>query len=157
MPEAIMKVLHGGADEAYLKDLEAEIMDAVGDLSGIGIWGQEILMATFHQPAIRKSGLIVGHATQSVDDKWQSKSLLVLKLGDKAGAAATKAGRPIPEVGKWYYGLPVEHEHYSIKGQGGKNRPSVNGQPYRDFEGWPCRMVLIGDIRGPTLRPWEIM
>lgn len=156
MVEAVMKVLHGVPAE-YLKDLEQEIHDAVGDLSGIGLWGQEILVAPFHQPTIRKSGLIVTNSKQNIDDKWQSKTFMVLKLGDKVEAAALKVGRPMLEVGKWYWGAPVEHDHLSVKGNGGMNRPPINGQPYREFEGWPCRTVLLGDIRGPILRPWEIM
>lgn len=155
--ESVMAVLHDVHQE-YLKDLESEIMDAVGDMSGIVLWGQEILVAPFHQPTIRKSGIIMaGNDPQAIDDKWQSKTFMVLKLGATAEAAAKKAGKPIPVVGKWYFGAPESHKHMSVMGRGSKNRPPVNGQPYRAFKGWPCRLVLVGDIDGGITRPWEVM
>lgn len=157
MPEAIMRNLHSGGDAEYLKDLEKEILDAVGDLSGLHFFGQEILVAPYFQPSIRKSGIIMSAAKQSVDDKWQSKSFMILKYGDRAEAAAKKHDRELPKIGKWYFGAPQTHKHISIKGEGGKNREPINNQPYREFDGWPCRTVLIGDIDGHCERPWEIM
>lgn len=153
--QAVMKVLHN-VDPDYLPDLEREIIEALGNYD-MELWGQECLVAPFHQQPIRKSGLIIAGGESTYDDKWQSKSFMVLRLGDGVLPFCEKNKKPVPEIGKWYFGYPLEHDHLSIQGEGSKKRPPISGMPYREFSGWPCRLVLISDIRGRTGRPWEIM
>lgn len=156
MKQAIMKVLHN-VDPKCLPDLEAEIKAAVGDLSGIGVFGQEILVAPFLHPPMSKGGIYTGASESVYDDKWQSKTFMILKLGDDVEQTAKARKKHVPVAGKWYWGFPTEHRHISIMGKGGKNREPINGNPYRMFDGWPCRTVLLADIMGPVERPWEVM
>lgn len=159
MPAASMKVLHSATPD-YVKELKKEILAAVGDMSGIEVWGQEVLVAPYMTSATTASGFWVGEKAQN-EDKWQAKSFLVLKLGDKVEAAAKSNGTKVPKVGDWYYGFPSEHDMLSICGPGSKNAviitPNKVEVPKREFSGWPCRLVLVKDIRGRTERPQDVM
>lgn len=155
MPPAIMKVLHN-IDDAYPDELKREILSAVGKIDHIEVWGEEVLVGAFHQPVKSRGGIIMRDA----DDKWQSKSFLILKLGTKAEKIVKSKGEG-PAVGDWCYGMPQECDHLSVKGVGSKMWTEKQGDGVtrnrRDWEGWPCRLVLIGDIRGRTTRPQDIM
>lgn len=160
MPPAVMKVLHEAVD-SYPADLKKEILDAVGDLSYFDIFGQEVLVAPFIQSATYKNTtILVGDATQA-EDKWQGKSFMILKLGDKVEKACKENGWHVPKIGDWYFGMPGEHDHLSVHGPGAKKRKikDANGNEHdaRKFSGWPCRLVLVSDIRGKTTRPQDIM
>lgn len=156
--QSVAQVLHAVHVE-YADELKKEIVLAVGNLKDIEVWGEEVLVAPFVHPEISKGGIIMPTSTDQndvMDDKWQAKCFLVLKLGDRAEEIARKKGRP--NVGDWCYGNVQEHWHLSIKGQGSRRamKPGTS-TPMRAWDGWPCRLVLIGDIRGRTKRPHEIM
>lgn len=156
--QAITKVLHDVKDE-YPAQLKSEIFAALGDISYIEVWSQEVLVAPFVQAAKRGSLIVPG--SQQAEDKWQSKAFLIIKLGERAAAAAKQHGIPLPAVGDWCYGAPQECQHLSIRGTGSKmwrekDRDGETRQ-LRDWEGWPCRLVMIGDIKGRTTRPQDIM
>lgn len=156
---AIMKVLHN-VEQDYPAELKAEIIAAVGNLDHIELWGEEVLVAPFIQPGKTKGGIITG-VRQQTEDKWQSKSFLILKLGVKAQKIADGGSTYAPKVGDWCFGFPQEADHVSVRGPGYKMAKSKDfdgeTRQVRDFEGWPCRLVLIGDIRGRTGRPQDIM
>lgn len=65
------------------KDPREAILDKVGDLSGVEIFGNDILVATYIRPERTKSGIIL---TQQhvAEDRYQSKCYLILKMGPTA-------------------------------------------------------------------------
>lgn len=179
MATAVMQVLHS-IDDDYAAELKAEIFAAVGNLDHIEVWGQEILVGGFIRPTKSRGGIILDGTTMADDDKWQSKSCLILKVGSGALPAIPaltdpikqveamdaynqlvqrKWGGRVPQVGDWVYGNVQEHFHLNIRGPGAESRKNPDGSFYRKKgeNGWPCRMVLIGDIRGRTTRPQDIM
>lgn len=159
-PAAIMKVLHN-VEEDYPDTLKREIADAVGDISHIEIEGEEVLVAAFIQsPYFGKTRMLKGEKEQN-EDKWQSKCMLVINVGNGVVASCTKYKRRIPQPGDWVFGDVKEHFQLSIHGIGSKSwmdekDPTRRVRPWSDG-GWPCRMVLVGDIRGYTTRPQDIM
>lgn len=64
-------------------DPKEALLDKVGDLSGIDVFGNDILVAVYKRPNKTKSGIILADSTLS-EDKWQGKSALVLKMGPAA-------------------------------------------------------------------------
>jgi hypothetical protein len=81
LPDRSARLMHEAPDD-YPDDLKKEIFEAIGNIDHIEVFGQEILVAPYIQPPRRKSGLIVSQTNFEVDDKWMSKSFLVLKLGE---------------------------------------------------------------------------
>lgn len=161
MVAAVMKVLHNVEDD-YPAELKREIVAAVGKLDHIEIWGEEVLVAPFVQPHKSKGGILMAGSKTNTEDKWQGKSFLILKLGTKAQKIADLRGADGPKVGDWCFGMPQESDHLSISGEGAKaaqakDNDGVTRNKREWGAGWPCRLVLIGDIRGRTTRPQDIM
>jgi co-chaperonin GroES (HSP10) len=64
-------------------DPREEILNKVGDLSGVEVFGNDILCAIYQRPTKTKSGIILSDKTVS-EDLWQGKVFLVLKMGPTA-------------------------------------------------------------------------
>ncbi len=64
-------------------DPKQALLDKVGDLSGVEVFGNDVLCAIYHRPNKTKSGLYLSDDTIA-EDRWQSKVALVLKLGPTA-------------------------------------------------------------------------
>ena len=77
----------GKAMPAVLMDHEVNPKDAllerVGDLSEVEIFGNDVLVAIYQRPNRTKSGLYLTDDTVG-EDRWQSKVGLVLKVGPTA-------------------------------------------------------------------------
>jgi len=65
------------------KDPKQEILDRVGDLSGVDVFGADVLCAIYKRPEKTKSGIILADSTRD-EDRFQGKVFLVLKLGPTA-------------------------------------------------------------------------
>lgn len=65
------------------KDPRQVILDSIGDLSGIEIAGNRVLMAIYQRPKQTASGLHLADVTRS-EDQYQGKAALVLKMGASA-------------------------------------------------------------------------
>ena len=65
------------------KDPKDALLEKVGDISGVDIFGSDILVAIYRRPEKTKSGLYLADTTRS-EDRWQSKCFLVLKMGPTA-------------------------------------------------------------------------
>jgi len=65
------------------KDPKQEILDRVGDLSGVDVFGGDVLCAIYKRPEKTRSGIILADATRE-EDRFQGKVFLVLKLGPTA-------------------------------------------------------------------------
>ena len=64
-------------------DPREEILQKVGDLSGVEVFGNDILVAIYKRPQKTKSGIILADTTRD-EDRYQGKVFLVLKLGPTA-------------------------------------------------------------------------
>lgn len=65
------------------QDPKQEILDRVGDLSGVDVFGSDILCAIYKRPEKTKSGIYLTD-TQRDEDRYQGKVFLVLKMGPTA-------------------------------------------------------------------------
>ena len=74
MPAALM--LHE-------EDPRSEILNKVGDLKDVEVFGSDVLVALYLRPQKTKSGIILADATRD-EDKWQGKAGLIVKLGPTA-------------------------------------------------------------------------
>lgn len=64
-------------------DPKQAIWDKVGDLSGVEIFGNDILVALYTPPEKTKSGLIIADSTRD-EFRFQGKCGLILKMGGTA-------------------------------------------------------------------------
>lgn len=164
--KAVMAVLHK-AEPTYADELRKEILAAIGNIDHIEVWGQEVLVAAYvtspyygeRRPGFKR---ILKGENEQTEDKWQAKSFLVLKLGDGVEAACKKSGRQVPRIGGWYYGNVQEHWQLSVRGIDAKGAHDEDDsskyiRPWGNA-GWPCRQVLLADIRGSCGgRPQDIV
>lgn len=161
MAAPVMKVLHSAAEE-YAADLKKEIFASIGDISHIEVWGQEVLVAAYVTSPFFGNGTMLKGDKDQIEDKWQAKSFLVIKLGDRVEKACKEQGLAVPKVGGWYYGNVQEHWQLGCRGVGAKARTDPKDatkflRPWADG-GWPCRQVLVADIRGSCGgRPQDIV
>ena len=61
-------------------DPREALLTKVGDLSGVEIFGNDILVATYIRPEKTKSGIYLVDTTRD-EDKYQSKCYLIIKMG----------------------------------------------------------------------------
>jgi co-chaperonin GroES (HSP10) len=64
-------------------DPRQEILDRVGNLENLEVFGSDVLMALYLRPEKTKSGIILADTTRD-EDRWQGKAGLVLKMGSTA-------------------------------------------------------------------------
>lgn len=65
------------------KDPREELSAKVGDLSGIELFGADVLLAVYQRPSRTASGIYLTD-TQIAEDKWQGKAHLIVKMGPMA-------------------------------------------------------------------------
>lgn len=73
---AAMRMVHD-------KDPAKEIREAAGDLSGVDLSGNQVLLGLYKRPEKTASGIILSDVTRK-EDEYQGKVGLVLKLGPQA-------------------------------------------------------------------------
>jgi len=119
-------------DVASIHDLRERtqaIINKVGDISGIEVMYNMVLMATYVSPNKSGGGIIL---TQNVveEDVWQGKVGLVLKMG-------RDAFKDSEEV--YFNGQKVNIGEWGVFKIGDAWQLTVNG--------WPCRLVRDSSIR----------
>lgn len=67
----------------HATDPRKEILDRVGDLSGVDVFGSDVLVAIYKRPERTKTGIILADSTRE-EDRYQGKVFLILKLGPTA-------------------------------------------------------------------------
>jgi hypothetical protein len=70
-------------------DIASEIWGAVGDLAGFEVFGSQILIGVYCRPPVLKNGFRIG-GQMALEDVWQGKVGLVLKIGPTAFRATTR-------------------------------------------------------------------
>lgn len=101
----------------HVEDPREAIINKVGDLSAIKVFGNRVLVAIYERPEQTAGGIILPTATQK-EDRYQGKVCLVLKKG----AAAFKDDDSIKfngdtvEVGDWIYAPAKYSRAISLNG-----------------------------------------
>lgn len=69
----------------YAHDVDPKqvILDKVGDLSGVEVFGSDVLVALYSPPEKTKSGLIISDNTRD-EFRFQGKVGLIIKMGNTA-------------------------------------------------------------------------
>lgn len=105
-------------------DPKQAILDFIGDLSGVRVLANRVLVGTYMRPEKTKGGIIRPDANKE-EDVWQGKVGLVLKLGTEAfqdGDEYRFAEGDKAKVGDW-----VAY--------------NVGDARSRTVRGFPCRMI----------------
>lgn len=115
--------------------LKKDIIDEIGDISGIKLIGAQVLVGTFERPGKTAGGVLIPDSAKK-EDQYQGKVGLVIALGPKAfDRDWQKAfGDSVPKIGDW-----VSFSVYESKMQ------NVNGKP--------CRMMRDDVIRSIVEHP----
>lgn len=113
--------------EAVIKEL--------GDLSGIDVFHNQVLLAVYQRPEKTKSGLYLSQQTLS-EDRYQSKVGLVVKKGPIAF---------VSDGGGWQWPVAIEERDWVL---------------FRPSDGWAitvngilCRMVVDTSVKGKLHSP----
>ena len=118
------------------KDPKDELANAVGDVSGVELFNNQILVAIYMRPKKTKSGIYLADQTTD-EDKYQSKVGLLIKKGPKAFDD--------PD-GDWFDGA----EQFQLN----------DWLVYRPSDGWsiavngvPCRVLVDTQVKGRVDQP----
>lgn len=116
------------------QDPKLTILDALGDISNIEMFHNQVLLATYLRPTKTKSGLILTDSHVD-EDKYQSKVGLLVKRGPKA----------FEQDGTWFEGMEFHDHDWLI---------------FRPSEGWSitvnnvlCRIFDDVNIKGRVQDP----
>ena len=90
-------------------DPKQAILDEIGDLDGLTVSGNDVLVAVYLRPEKTASGIFLTDNTRS-EDKYQSKVGLVLKMGPDAFVDPTGEWFKDAEykVGDWVWHRPSD-------------------------------------------------
>lgn len=110
-------------------DPKAEILKHVGNLSGIDIMYNMVLLAAYIRPNVTKGGIIRPDQNQE-EDLWQGKAGLVLKLGKDAfeDDNDTSFNGQRADIGEWVVFKVGDAWQIQIRE-------------------WPCRLVRDSSIK----------
>lgn len=126
------------------KDPRKALWDAVGDISGLECFHNLVLVATYIEPEMTSGGIIRPDRTL-MENRFQSKAALVLKLGPLAfqDDGIAKFGGITVKVGDWVIVRPSDGwELYSVDGSRGA--------------GTSCRLFEDSQIKGRVADPAAI-
>lgn len=156
---AVTGMLH---DMKPLHNIANEIRKSVGDLSGIEVYGQQILVGIYLRGETTQGGIIMPGLQK--EDLYQGKVVLILKMGPTATAVLQRdhdvkglpspfGARP-PAVGDWVFHSASQAFDLNVKGPGAKTSPSIaDSFPAIRDKGWPCRLVYAADLYGRVTDP----
>lgn len=142
----------------FFRDYEvakSHIMQALGDLSGFEIFGDNVLCAVFCRPKVTPGGIVLPDR-EVKEDWWQQKAVLIVKMGpsafdgDDSYLKARFGTFDAPTIGDWMMANANAGIQCSIMGEGG-TRPEgvVFGDQKFDLysgDGWPCRLIKCDDF-----------
>lgn len=145
---------------------KALMLQAIGDLSEMDVFGRNVVCAIFVRPNITPAGIILP-LKEIKEDWYQHKVVLVLKCGPDAFSGTPAyhdsmfGTAPIPKVGDWLFANANAGIQINLAGDGA-SRPQgkdFNGDDIDIFEwdGWPCRIIPDDQFLGRLERPHEIV
>lgn len=149
------------------------VLQAIGDISDMDLFGRQVLVAVFARPNVRyitmPDGTINAIYTplkEAKEDWWQGKACLLLKTGpeafkgEKSYLDAMFGGMP-PKPGDWLFANAAAGMQISLYGDGG-SRPQ--GHDHRgklmdiyEWDGWPCRVYSDDQFFGRIAKPHSVI
>lgn len=118
------------------EDPKLEILNRVGDLNSVEVFGSDVLVALYIRPQKTKSGIILSDNTRD-EDRWQGKCGLILKLGPTAYCDEEGARFRDINVGDWVVFRPSDGWPVTLN--------AANSIASKDAV--PCRVVNDINIR----------
>ena len=142
------------------------IMEALGDISELRLFGRQVMVAAFVKPAITPGGIITPVGFQ-MEDWWQGKVAMLVGVGPAAFSGdasylAATYGDAVPKFGDWVFLNANAGITTSICGEGAK-RPQGQDHLGRTIElfkwgdGWPCRIVNDDQLIGWAAKPHHVV
>ncbi len=116
------------------KDQRKEIMDSVGDLSGIQLLSNRILVGIYIEPERTSGGIILTNKTVT-ESIWQGTVGVVLKKG-------ATAFQDEPASNTFFHGQNVEVGDWVVYRPGDARRVQVNGVDCRMVEDSLIDMII---------------
>lgn len=137
----------------------------LGSIKDIEVFGRQVLVAVYVRP-VKMNGVYQTKRAQ-MEDVWQGKAVLVLKLGpdafqgDDSYVAATFGAGGAPQTGDWLFASQQSGFPVSLSGDGAERvrASDFRGDPVDiyDWDGWPCRIVPDTDFIGRITKPHSIV
>lgn len=158
-------------DDNQIETVKTEMDRVLGDLSGVQLRGQDVLVGTFIRPGTKRirgaNGQMIdfaigGTGAAAIEDVYQGKIVRILKLGPQAFCTKTweslktewGAEDDIPKVGDWVFCNANDGLQVSYKGPGSQPTTMFNDMAKMPSNGgWPCRIVKFDDIMGKVSDP----
>lgn len=144
---------------------KAHILQAVGDIGDLDVFGRQCLVAVYVKPNITPGGIALP-IREIKNDWWESKAVLLLKCGpdafkgDDGYLQAMYGGRP-PQPLEWLFANASSGLQTNICGEGA-SRPQ--GQDFHfnpcdlfEWDGWPCRIIPDDMFLGRLTKPHELI
>ena len=97
------------------EDPAAKLSKELGDISGIELFHNQVLVAVYQRPEKTKSGILLPGQTRD-EDKYQSKIGLVVKKGDAAFLSSGEWTFPNVELGDWVIFRPSDGWNTGVNG-----------------------------------------
>ena len=122
-------------------DPKQHILDEIGDISGLVLFNNQVLVGTYVRPEKTVKGLYIPE-TNRENDKYQSKVGLILKTGPSAF---------VDDSGQWFDGVEINVGDWVV------HRPSDGWQI--TINGMSCRILDDTSIRGTIQHPdmvWQV-
>jgi co-chaperonin GroES (HSP10) len=116
------------------RDQKAELMKTVGDLSGVDLLNNKVLVGIYIEPEKTKGGIILAPASIK-ESIWQGTVGLVLKKGNTAF-------KDEPETGTYFHGQDVDVGDWVVFRPGDARRVQINGVDCRMVEDSLLDMVI---------------
>jgi co-chaperonin GroES (HSP10) len=116
----------------HSKDPKDELLAKIGDVSGVAIYNNAVLVATYVRPKTTASGI---HLPDSVveEDRFQGKAALIVKMGPQAFK---------DESGRWFADADVkEGDWIALRPSDGWSI-SINGTPCRVIDDTAVRLKI---------------
>lgn len=89
------------------EDPREVLLKKVGDISGVDLFNNDVMVAIYERPNKTKSGIILSDRTLD-EDRFQSKTGLIVKMGPKAFTDADFDDSERCSVGDWIFFRPSD-------------------------------------------------
>lgn len=143
------------------------IMQAIGDLADIDVFGRQVLCGVFCRPNVTPNGFYL--STKEIkEDWWQHKVILIMKKGPEAFVgkesyhnATFGEGVQAPQVGEWLIANASAGIQINLMGEGA-SRPQGKDHAGRsidlfEWDGWPCRIIGDDNFLGRIALPHTVV
>jgi hypothetical protein len=170
-PEAESKFTDGITrhHRAYYEDYtvaKLHMLEALGDISDVSVFGRQVLVGVFCRPNITPGG-IIQLVKEIQEDWWQNKAAMILKLGPGAFKGADSyleemfGDAAAPKPGDWVFANANAGIQINLAGDGAR-RPQRRDNLGRemdlfDWNGWPCRVIPDDQFIGRLDKPHMVV